>query len=110
MDQYEAYFNCFGTCPAIKPDNRGVKGIGGRQNSQGCVKIQIPFNELAVVIDVDFTLLNGDSPCLLCTRDLILNGLDISLKERTMSFQNGVQSVELENYFLIHRWGPEDLP
>lgn len=46
----------------------------------GEVKIQIPFKELRKIIDVDLTVMKDDCPTLFSNRDIITNGLDISLK------------------------------
>lgn len=41
--------------------------------------IQIPFNVLGLIINVDFMLIKDDIPTLLSMRDMLKNGLNISI-------------------------------
>lgn len=55
QQQYTAYFKELGLGQAIRPKKSvGVIGIGERRKAVGIVRIQIPFKDLSLVIDVDF--------------------------------------------------------
>lgn len=70
----------------------------------GIPKIQVPFNELRVIIDVDFWIIEERVPTLLSMRDMIHNGLDISIQHARIYPGKSSQKFAFENCFLIHRW------
>lgn len=78
-EQYIAYQEEFGRRVPMRPPRRDVKGIGGKSKTLGEVTIQIPFVQLNVVLDVEFSILKSETPSLLSNKDMIDNGLDISL-------------------------------
>lgn len=58
MKLYISYCTEFDIKPTIKPaQGRGVNGIGGGLQGLGFVLIEIPFNDLGLVINVEFLLL-----------------------------------------------------
>lgn len=75
----------FNICKAIRPsDGRAVKGMGGRNISKGSATIQIPLNNLAIIIEVKFMILQEDNTPLLSMRDMVTHILDISLLNSTL--------------------------
>lgn len=111
LAQYSHYCQKFGLAEAIRMNNNhGVKGIGGSRKSVGTANIQIPFKDLGVIIDVQFLLLTGQVPTLLCLKDLYTNGLDISILRCKILCAGREQSLEMKNYFLVHNWEPSDMP
>lgn len=103
--QYEAYQKEFGLrVPIRATERRTLRGIGGHGTIVGEAMIQIPFGDLGLVIDVTFTILEEDVPSLLSNRDMIDNGLDLSLQGRYLYKGSRKQPLALENYFLIYRW------
>lgn len=75
----------------------------------GIATIQIPFPMLELVVDIEFLLVSGPMPILLCTRDLILAGLDIFIHNCNIQHEGRTQNVALEKHFLVYRGGPEDM-
>lgn len=63
----------------LRPVNRIFRGIGWRQCAVGEAVIQIPFSDLGLIIDFKFVILGSDVPTMLSTKDLLSNGLDISV-------------------------------
>lgn len=88
----------------MRPPKRDVKGIGGKSMAIGEVTIKIPFPDLGILIDVEFSILDGDTPSLLYNKDMIANGLDISLQGGFLHIGELQQTLNLEKYFYIHRW------
>lgn len=86
-----------------------VVEIGGRRTAIGPALIQIPFVSLGIIIDVDFLIFSEPVPSLLSMKDMVLNGLDISIQRRQVTLREHSQDIDMENFFLIHRWRPEDL-
>lgn len=63
-----------------------------------------------MVIDVSFLLLADKVPILLSIRDMIKNGLYLSLQECVLKYKGRRHGLSMEKYFLIHRWTPGDMP
>lgn len=49
-------------------------------------------------------------PTLLSMRDMIHNGLDLSLQDCMIKYAGKRKGLEMENYYLINRWTSEDMP
>lgn len=80
-DQYYSYCGAFGVRPVMRPErDRTVKGIGGSKRSIGMALIQIQFKLVGWVIDVEFLLLTEKIQTLTSIRDMLRNGLDLSLQ------------------------------
>lgn len=101
LNQYHAYERKFGRRVQLRPARKDVKGIGGQSVALGEVTIQIPFSQLDLVVDIEFSILGGDTPSLLSNRDLIENGLDISLQGGYLYIGEARQPLILDNYFFI---------
>lgn len=41
---------------------------------------------------------------------MLENGLHISIQGRYVSLKGRLHPLSMENYFLIHRWSPNDIP
>ena len=111
MSQYQAYCREFG-CP-IEIDyaqNRGVNGIGGKTEAVGTAIIPIPFKDIGIIIDVRFRIMRNACPSLLCLRDMIESGMEISIQEKTLTIHGRTQELEFVNDFLKYCWTPADLP
>lgn len=103
--QYEAYKRDFGLKVPILPSTRkDLKGVGGNGKVIGEPHIQIPFNALRLIIDVTFSIMEQDTPSLLSNKDMIDNGLDVSLQGRYLHVGQRRQPLSIENYFLVYRW------
>lgn len=72
--------------------------------------MQIPFNDLRLIIYVDFLLISEDVPSLLSMKGLVENGLDISIHDNYVSLWRWKKRLKMSNYFLIHEWRPTDVP
>lgn len=57
-----------------------LKEIGGLGEVIEVDTIQIPFEKLEIIIDVDFAIMKNECPSLLPNRDMLINNLDISLQ------------------------------
>lgn len=75
MDQYNECCRTFGLRLAIKPHNKVVTGIGGRKQGLRTATIQIPLPNLGFSIDINFLLMTGKVPPILCMREMVVNGL-----------------------------------
>lgn len=64
-------------------------------------RIQIKFKDLYIVIDVDFLLITADIQTLLSMRYIVENGLDISIKSKTISNGERRQKKNFQNFFHI---------
>lgn len=62
-----------------------IMGVGGRQNGIGISTIQIPFTQLNLLVDVPFPIIPTDVPTLLSMRDMVINGLDISIQVKYLT-------------------------
>lgn len=74
------------------------------------VRIQEPFTELRLIIYVDFFLLKGKTPSLLCLKVIITKGLSISVQRQTIYHGQRTQKLTLSKFSLFHKWQPKDLP
>lgn len=109
-EQHKAYCNLFQIPLDIDSTEKGgVLGIGGRAKSIGITTLSVPFRELGLVVNVSFRLMETDCPSLLCLNDMLVNGLDISIQEKTMKYQGKTMKLAFENGFLVHKWSPIDL-
>ena len=110
LDQYKVYCEEFKIPMKIdKSDKKNIIGLGSRNQTIGTALVTVPFSDLDLWIDVKFRIVNTKCPTLLSLKDMIQNGLDISIQERTISFKHKRQSLTFENYFLIHRWRSQDM-
>jgi len=110
LEQYRTYCKEFMVPMEIDyNDNNCLLGIGGMSGAVGTASIPIPFVDLGIVIDVKFKILRDSCPNLLSLRDMIVNKLDISIQDKTVSFRHKIQSLLFENDFLKHKWSPEDM-
>lgn len=84
--------------------------IGGRSQGVGIVRKQIPFTCLGMAIHVDFLVLSEAIPTIRSTKYIVDNNLDISITHLRISYGCTHHPLKFEDYFLIHRWKPGDLP
>lgn len=99
--QYEAYQRELFLRISIKSAERHLECILGASAVIGTARIQIPFSALRMIIDVEFEIIDEDVTSLLTIRDMIDNGLDISLQERYLHVGKLRQPLTLEKYFLV---------
>lgn len=74
------------------------------------VMVQIPVKDLELVIDVHFMAIGANIPTSLSMKDMLNNGLAIYIYECTIKLNGIAQRLHLNNFFLIHIWGPTDMP
>lgn len=109
--QFLSYCHQFVIRPSIWPvGDIKVTGIGLEVKVLGSIQLQIQFNDIHLFICVYFLVLKQQIPTLLSLRDMMINGLDISLKNCHVSFGNKTHKLSMENYFLVHRWSSSDTP
>ena len=109
--QLKAYEVEFGVRLPIRQSlKRVVKGIAGKGEVVGEVLIPIPFNKLGIIIDVDFIVLGCNCPSLLSNKDMLTNGLDISIQGKFLYMGDRRQPLTLKNYFFIYEWDAKELP
>lgn len=89
---------------------RKVTGIVGEVKVLGTVKLQIPFKGINLTIDFEFLVVKLKVPTLLSIKDMMINGLDISLQKCHVSLAGMTHTLSRENYFLVHRWKKEYVP
>lgn len=107
LTQYKAYCQQFGVSPNIQGDTKSLLGLGKTVVKTLCyVTIQIPFVDLDIVIDLNFRVISQNQSTLLSLSDLKQNGLDISIRDETVSFKHKLQPLLYENDFLKHKWMP----
>ena len=110
LSQYKAYCKEFHVPMEIySKDARTLKGTGGLSSAIGSACIPIPFKSLNLIVDVKFQSLKYNVPTLLCMKDMIQNGLDISIQKKEIRYKNPSHPLHFENYFLIHKWNPGDV-
>lgn len=78
--QYHAYQKDVGRKIKIIPPKKRLQGIGGKTKVIAEVTIQVPFKTLKLTIDVELDITDDDCPSLFSNRDIVENGLDISLQ------------------------------
>ena len=54
--------------------------------------------------------MEGEVPTLLSLKDMLDNGLDISIQQKRIKYGDRHQELYLHNYFLIHKWAPDEVP
>lgn len=109
--QYCAYCRDHVIYTAIKPPNGlQIRGIGVKRPAIGIAKIQIPFVDLTLIIDVYFLINEKSIPSLLSMRDRIHSWLGISIQQALIYNKEFSHKLTLENFFLIHNWDPEIHP
>ena len=108
--QYKAYCREFNVPSQInKTDVKALRGIGGSSTAFGSAIIPVPFKDLNLVIDIKFRIVKDNVPTLLAMKDMVENGLDISIQRRVVKYKHLEHPLHMENFFLIHRWGRGDL-
>lgn len=105
--QLLAYQRDFKQNVQIEPSMRNkMRGIGGTGTILGEATLPVPFSELGLVLHIAFVVLERDCPTLLSNKDMLDNGLDISIQDRYISMGERRQPLILENYFLKYKWDP----
>lgn len=98
--QYNAYCKEFNVPFDInRRDQQGIRGVGGSAKVIGSAIIPIPFRDLNLIIEVKFQIVNERVLSLLSNRDMIENGLDISLQRKTISYGKNEQCLDLKTIF-----------
>lgn len=64
---------------------------------------------MKIVIEDDFLLISGNVQSLLSMKEMIENGLDISVKARTITHYGEKKGIQMKIVFLIHYWEPTDM-
>ena len=96
-------------CRINRSDSGSLNGPGGRQTPISSVTIPVPFNDLNLVLDAKFCIVNTHIPTLLGMKDMLENDLDFSIKRRTMFHKHKKNQLALDNFFLLHRWDRGDI-
>lgn len=110
-NKYTAYCQTFGLQQAIYPSHsKTILGIGGKEKGVGLIKIQILFTGLGIIIDFEFLLVSSAIPSIVSMKDMLDNGLDISILDATVLLNGRSHQVTILNVFLIHTWDPNNLP
>lgn len=110
LAQFHTYQHEFGRKIPISPARKYVKGISGKSRALDEVTIQVSFTNLNLILDIEFSILGDDMPSLLCNKDLIENGLDISLQGGYLYIGNAQEPLTLNNYFFIYKWSAGSIP
>lgn len=66
--------------------------------------ISTPFQDFDLVVGVKFRTINLECPSQLSLKDMIVNNLDISIQDKSVTFKHKLQGLLFENDFLVHRW------
>lgn len=109
MRQYAGYCRSSNRPQSMKPiKNRSVSGFRGRRRAIDLVFIQFPFEDLKIFVYVFFLVLNEYVLKPLSMKDMIENGLYISIQGQYVSLGQRRRLLSMENYFLKHRWKLDD--
>lgn len=101
----DANINVFAVEPSIPfAARRTAGGTRGRHSSVGSALIQIPFQNRRVVIDLDVLLLVNDIAIRLVMRDIVNNGLDVSIQRTYITPVSRRQNVKYLTYLLVVEW------
>lgn len=93
------YCDGFGLIPIRGLGNRKVRPIPGMTRAIDGVKMQNPFRGLRMARGVDLLVLEGNVATLLSMRDVLTNGLDISIQQSYVSHKNRTHHLHQENNF-----------
>lgn len=66
--------------------------------------IKIPFESLQWIIDVEVAFMKEECTSLLCNRNLIVNGLEISLRGSLLYIGTLREPLRLVKYFFTYNW------
>lgn len=87
MKKYRDLCKKLNRCKDIRAIEDGkVNGIGGPEKGIGLVTIDIQLADLNIIFNVKLLMLSKKIPALLRMKDLITNGLNLSLQRRTITF------------------------
>lgn len=95
----------------MSPDRKDVQRIWGKSKSGvGDITIHIPFPRVKLIIDVYFSIFADQTHSLLCNKDMIEHGLDISLQGGFLHIGDARQLLVLDNYLYIYRRESTSIP
>lgn len=78
--QYDEYQHEFGRKVRIRsPTRKKLRGIGGIKKVMGDATIQIPLKTFGLIIEVYIAILDFNIRTLLSNKDMIDNGLNLSI-------------------------------
>lgn len=89
--------------PIRQTEGKTLRAIGCSGKSIDMDRIEIPFTELIIIIDVDFAILKEDVSSFQSNLDMIENGRDIPLQERYPHIVSLRQPLAFESFFFIYR-------
>lgn len=69
----------------------------------------MPFKAFGVVVHVAFLVFREETPMLLLMKNMLENGLVISIQARYVRLGSRRRPLAVENYFLIHSWPLDDI-
>lgn len=87
-----------------------MKWICSRRKCIGTEIVHIPFRQLQLIIDVECLMLRDDNRFLLFMKDIVGDGLDISMEHNPVILGDHIHKMSMENYLLVHRWSPTYVP
>lgn len=73
------------------------------------MKLQIPFKDVYLVLDVKFIVIKEPVPKFISMQDMIVNGLEVSIQKHLITCGSRSQRLCLEKVFLIDRWTRKDM-
>lgn len=80
------------------PPRKKIRGMCRTMKIFGEAKVQIPFRDLVIIVDVDFLLLEDPVLSSLSMKDMIQDGFDLLIQERHISFGERRQNLGLKNF------------
>ena len=87
LSQYKAYCEEFNVpCQIDRTQTKPIRGIGGNSTLIGTVTIPVPFKDLGLILDITFRIVKDNVPSLLSNKDMIDNGLGISLQNKVITY------------------------
>lgn len=108
-DQYKEYCMDFEVTFRLNRGNiEPSAGNGGSQRTMGTATIPIPFTDLNIIIAVTFQIRRVSIPSWPSMKDMVENGLELIIQRKVLLFGNLEQKQSFENFFLIHRWEPNN--
>lgn len=109
LEQCRAHCREIGTPANLNNVKRKISGLGINHYFNGTVILSIPIPKLGLICDITFHILEENVKTLLSLHDLIQTGIYVIVWHNCVHFMGKVQSITVENDFLIYHWTPGDV-
>lgn len=87
----------------MRRNHGAIIGIGGSKQSVRSAIVKIPFQDMGMVIEVNFSLLSDCVPSIIPMKYIIDNNLELSVQNQSIVYATIVHPIIMRNYLLMHR-------